>query len=294
MNRRSFIQSAVASSTALGRFNLAAQNSQGKPDICIFTKPFQYLNYSDYADLIAEIGADGVELPVRPKGHILPETAADELPKMVEELKKRDLNVTILASGINSIDSPHAEKVLRTAVVCGIRQYRILHYRYNLNEDIIPQIEGFKSKMIDLAAMNKEIGIQGLCQNHSGSSYFGAPLWDLFSCLKDLDKKYIASAFDIGHASIEGGKSWRIQQKLFEDYTAAVYVKDPSSKNGRFGWKPFGQGIIKQSFFDNVKKSGFKGPYSLHVEYLGRDKKDFAAIVAAFKKDLKALRSIVG
>ena len=91
MNRRSFIQSAVASSTALGRLNLAAQNSQGKPDICIFTKPFQYLNYSDYADLIAEIGADGVELPVRPKGHILPETAADELPKMVEELKKQAL-----------------------------------------------------------------------------------------------------------------------------------------------------------------------------------------------------------
>jgi len=145
-----------------------------------------------------------------------------------------------------------------------------------------------------LVAMNQEIGVQALYQNHSGANYFGAPLWDLFSVLKDFDKKYIASAFDICHAAAESGKCWEIQQNLLKPYTAAVYVKDFTWNKQQYQKMPLGAGNVKKKFFDNVKKSGFAGPYSLHVEYFShKDKSATPKFVEAFKKDLKTLKALI-
>ncbi|MCM8543116.1 MAG: sugar phosphate isomerase/epimerase, partial [Lentisphaeraceae bacterium] len=238
MKRRDFIKSSMFVAGALTSSELFAQDSQSNPDIAIFTKPFQHLNYTDFSDLMAEIGVSSVELPVRPKGHIEPEAVAEELPKMLEALKKNNLQVSILASGINSINSPNAEQTLRTAKSLGISQYRMAYFKYDLKKAIIPQIDNFRAQVSDLVAMNKEIGIQAVYQNHSGKNYFGAPLWDLYSVLKDFDPKHIGLGFDIGHATTDGGKSWPIQQKLLEEYTAAVYVKDPLWVNKQPSWVP--------------------------------------------------------
>ena len=55
-----------------------------------FTKPFANLNAEETADLVAEVGWDGIDCPVRSKaGQIAPERVEDELPKLVEALKKR-------------------------------------------------------------------------------------------------------------------------------------------------------------------------------------------------------------
>ena len=51
MNRRAFIQSSVLSTTALAASaNLFGQAKASKNEFAIFTKPFQHLNFSDFAD----------------------------------------------------------------------------------------------------------------------------------------------------------------------------------------------------------------------------------------------------
>ena len=190
MNRRAFLQNSLVSTAAFAASNTAFSQTKNKlNEFAIFTKPFQHLSYSDFADLMAEIGVDGVELPVRPKGHIEPVSAAEEIPKMVEELKKRNIKISLLASGINSVDSSAAEATLKAAAEAGIKQYRMSYFKYDLKRTIQPQLDDIKTKMKDLADMNKEIGIQAVYQNHSGAQYFGAPLWDLHNCLKGIDKK---------------------------------------------------------------------------------------------------------
>lgn len=292
MKRRDFIKNTLLSTGVLTSGQLLAQENKSKPEIAIFTKPFQHLSYTDFSDLMAEIGISSVELPVRPKGHIEPEEVSEELPKMVEALKKNNLKISILASGINSINSPSVESTLKTAKALGIRQYRMNYFKYDLKKAIIPQLENFRAQVKDLVDLNKDLGVQAIYQNHSGTNYFGAPLWDLHWLLKSFDPKYIASAFDIGHATSDGGKSWQIQQKLLEPYIAAVYVKDPIWVNKKSSWVPLGEGQVSRKFFDNVKKSGFGGTYSLHVEYLShKDHKLTPKFVEAFKKDIKVLKT---
>ena len=56
------------------------------------------------AAVAKEIGFDGVELTVRPKGHVLPENARRDLPKAVAAIKEHGLTSTnMMVTGFNQV-----------------------------------------------------------------------------------------------------------------------------------------------------------------------------------------------
>ena len=120
--RRQFLTQTTLASAALAFAPRAAHSAEAAPSprfpLIVFNKPFQNLNFDDTAGVIAEVGWGGMECPVRARGQILPESIEDELPRLVEALKKRGLTLEILTSDIVAID-PRAEKVLRTAAKLG-------------------------------------------------------------------------------------------------------------------------------------------------------------------------------
>lgn len=294
IRRNDFLKIAGASvaSTALSPTFAANSNAPSKKRISIFTKPFQHMSYHELAETVADIGADGLEFPLRPKGHIEPEKAADELPKLVEALDKCQLKVDILASGIQDITSPHVESILKTAKSLGITKYRMNYFRYDLKKSIPNQLNEIKPKLKDLVAMNKDLGVQALYQNHSGSKYVGAPLWDVFQLFEPHDPKYLALAFDIGHATVEGGKSWPLQYQLLKPHIQAIYVKEALWQNKTLKWTSLGEGQVDKRFFKTIQKDQLPGPISLHVEYIShKDPKNLPIFIQAFKKDLKTLKS---
>ena len=168
------------------------------------------------------------------------------------------------------------------------------YHRYDLKKPIAPQLNNIKSKLKELEAMNKEIGIQALYQNHSGKYYFGAPLWDVYQTFQGLDPNYLGLAFDTGHTTIEGGKSWPIEYQLLKPFIQSVYVKDPTFKDGKFGWAPLGEGIVSKQMYSGIKKDKIQGPINLHVEYLShKDPANEPKFKEAFKRDIKKLRTLI-
>lgn len=290
-SRREFLQRAALAAAATFTPAAFAQPEQ-RFKVIAFSKPFANLNFEDTADFVAEIGWDGIECPVRSKsGHIAPEKVAEDLPKMVEALKKRGKEVTLVTTEITKVN-PLAEKVLRTMATLGIKKYRLGFVKYTKDRPIPETLRETGAALKDLAALNRELGLQGGWQNHSGVDYVGAPIWDVWTMIRDLDPKHIGICFDIGHATLEGGLSWPIQARLMEPFYAAVYLKDFNWEKTDKGWKPnwcnFGEGAVQKSFIDGLKKSAFAGPLSQHHEYktLGTGKE----MVANMKKDLATLR----
>jgi len=55
--------------------------------ICIFSKHLQWLDYQGMAQTAADIGFDGIDLTVRPDGHVLPQRVREDLPKAVQAVK---------------------------------------------------------------------------------------------------------------------------------------------------------------------------------------------------------------
>ena len=293
LNRRRFIVGAAAfSALSLAQPVSSFGQSEGRK-FCAFEKPLQFLNYDELADLLAERGFDGVEATVREGGHVLPERVEQDLPRLHESLKKRALEITVLTSGINSSDSPHAEKVLRIASKLGVKRYRMLWYQYDLQKPVLPQLEAIRPKLKKLAALNRQLGLTALYQNHSGDKMVGAPIWDIYSVIKDFDPKEIALAYDTRHAAVEGGLSWPIQFNLVRSHLGAVFVKDFVWEKGRVKDVPLGTGLVDKKVFARLQEMNFAGPFSVHVEYL-EGSKDKTALGDALKKDRETLKALLG
>jgi sugar phosphate isomerase/epimerase len=293
--RRRFVHRLAVAGTAMAAaapvLDLAAAAARPRWPVIAFSKAFQSLSFAETAALVAEVGWDGIECPVRPGGQVLPERVTDDLPRLADEMKKCGVAVHIITTNIVKVQEPTVEKVLRTAVSLGIRHYRMGPIKYLKDQPIPRQLQELKPAFRDLAAMNRDLGICGGYQNHSGSDNVGAAVWDIYELIKDLDPKFLGTHFDIAHATIEGGLIWPVHAQLMLPFFSAVYVKDftwgRDQTQWRVQWCPLGQGMINRSYFETLKASGFAGPISQHHEYALGNK---AAMTAAFKKDRAELR----
>jgi L-ribulose-5-phosphate 3-epimerase len=218
-NRREFILKSMGITTGIPLF-LHSDKAHALPadslrhsslseamPISVFSKHLQWLNYADMGSVAAEIGFDGVDLSVRPGGHVLPERVAEDLPKAVEAVRKAGLNVFMITTSIKGKDDPHAESILKTASALGIRHYRTGWLHYTETKSVEENLEDFQKQLAALAALNKKYDIYGEYQNHSGD-YFGAPIWDLYTVLSRIKSPWLGSQYDICHATVEGANTW--------------------------------------------------------------------------------------
>ncbi|MBL9136866.1 MAG: sugar phosphate isomerase/epimerase [Verrucomicrobiales bacterium] len=256
-----------------------------------FSKPFQSLDPEQTSDLVTRVGWDGIEIPLRPKGQVEPERAPDDLPRFAEALRRSGRAIHLAATDITSLKTPHAETVLRTLSRLGIRRLRLGFFQYPADRSPADHLKDLAPALRDIADACRDLGLQAGFQNHSGDRQVGAPIWDVYSLLKDLDPRHIGFCFDIGHATIEGGLSWPIDARVAEPFLTAVLVKDFVWKKGNARWQeswcPLGEGMVNRSFFEWLKKTRFQGPICQHHEYpLGPGDE----MISSFQRDLGVLR----
>ena len=297
--RREFLRLAALASGAAALspqslYPAKDSSSKRKPIFLTFIKPLQSFSYDDLADKMAELGFNGIEATVRRGGHVLPERVEEDLPRLVEALKKRDLSVMVMATNINEVSKEqHTEKMLKTGAALGIPSYRMNYYKYDLSgKATIPeQLESFKAPLADLIAFGREVGIQALYQNHSGANYCGSSLWDLHHLLQDHPKKYFASAFDIGHSLVEGVRRWPLNLTLMLPHIEMLYIKGPAFQDNKLKWGPLEESAHDaKKLFRMIRQGGYSGHYNLHVEYHMKSDNMVSDSIAGMKADLATLK----
>jgi len=275
LSRRELLAGTAAGLAMMPLTGIAGKNLQPnnkKFQICIFSKHLQWLDYNGMAQTAAELGFDGVDLTVRRRGHVLPERAEDDLPKAVEAIKAAGIKPLMMATDINDPDDPNTKKILRTASALGIKYYRLGKYRYTDDKSIISTLKETKPKIRDLAAMNKHYNIHGDYQNHAGSRYVGAPVWDLWELIKDLDPKHIGCQFDIRHATVEGGQAWPLHLKIISKWIKTLAIKDFYWEKQQNKWRavncPLGKGAVDfAGYLKLLKTLSIDAAISIHYEY---------------------------
>ena len=185
---------------------------------------------------------------------------------------------------------------MKTASALGIRYYRLGKYVYSKEGDIVPTLEQAKPKLKALAAMNKHYNIHGDYQNHAGSRYVGAPVWDLWELIKDLDPRYMGCQFDIRHATVEGGQAWPLHLRVMSKYIKTLTIKDFRWENRNNRWRtmncPLGEGEVDiKAYLQLLKKLSIAGPISLHYEYdLGGANRGATKLTMKKEKVLTSIR----
>jgi sugar phosphate isomerase/epimerase len=299
LSRREFIGRTLAASASIplcagsALSGLAAETFS--PPIVVFSKVYQTLklNFDEAAALTAEAAIDGIDCPVRPGGEVLPEHVARQLPEYAAALRKRGLQLPLLTTAITGVSSPCAEDILRTAKKLGVQFYRLGFVIRETNASAGKQVREIKAQLKDLAALNKQIGIGAIFQNHSpaGQTYVGGDLAELYDIVKDFDPAQIGVAFDIGHALVVHGDDWRRHFEKLKSHLKIAYVKDVK-REGR--WVPFGQGDIGLTgYFKLLKDLKYQAPVSLHIEFDwtgGGKSKTRPALVKALQDSSRVLR----
>ena len=308
-SRRRFLKNTLLTGALvpLAQAELFAINNIAPADklkVYIFSKHLQFLNYKDLAEAAAEMGFDGIDLAVRPGGHVEPEKVEEDLPKAVEAMKKAGLSPSHMTTAVNDANNATDKKLLTTAARLGFKFYRMNWYNYPENKSMPDALKELAVNVNGLGQFNSQLGLTGYYQNHAGLNV-GSVIWEIYELIKDADKEHIGVQYDIRHAVLEGAESWQKGFKMMAPRIKNISLKDFrwQQKNGKWMVEdvPIGQGMIDfASYFKMLKQAGISVPVSMHVEYpLGGaeggsrkitiDKKD---VFKALKKDLNKIHEL--
>jgi sugar phosphate isomerase/epimerase len=274
----------------------------------MFSKHLQDMDVPAAGRAIKELGFDGVELTVRPNGHVVPERVAEDLPRAVDALRDIGLDVPAIVTDIKGKDAPYARDVCATAAKVGATHLRNTAWHYRPIGHIREEIEAARQNAKDLEALGREHGLRFCVHAHSGNTLtaMGGLFWYL---LADTDPRYVAASFDLGHLTAEGGIGGWVQSiDLFQDRIGILAVKsfgwfsEPDPRAGGRRWTPklvpLQQGTVQwQRAFQLLRQVGWDAGgnalVSLHSEYQGRGSwrsLETPQLIQQTKEDLAFLR----
>lgn len=287
ISRRSLLFGAAA-------LPLAKMMAAAEWPVCFFSKPLQTMDWTRLARSVREIGFSGIDLTVRPGGHVLPERVKEDLPKAFETIRGEGLDVPMITTELLSVRDPSAAPILEVAGKLGIPFCKPGYYKYKF-ADVRAELAAVAADFRGLAALAKSKGVKIGYHNHTGN--VGGPMWDIEEMLVGTDPKWAGYYFDPAHAVAEGGGSgWKVALNRIAPRIFMTSIKDFTWEHrpGK-GWQerfcPLGEGMVDwKYYFRELARARFAGPISLHIEY---DTAHEDAVLASAKRDLDFLRQMM-
>jgi sugar phosphate isomerase/epimerase len=246
----------------------------------LFTDNLADLTVHQACDEAKRAGFDGLDLTVRPGGHVLPENAEMGLAEAKREAESVDMVIPMISTGVTNVDSPHAEAIFAAAAHYGARRVKLGYWDYQPFGKAAEQIDRARGKLERIIKLGRKYHVLPCVHCHSGRFVAsGGPL--LYLVLKDFDPKDVGAYVDPMHMSIEGARAvWEIGLDLLAPWIALVGIKNyrwlPGVRDAqgqqRYRWEycPLADGQAPlPEFLGFLKRLHYDGIVSFHSEYKG-------------------------
>ncbi|MBI2426141.1 MAG: sugar phosphate isomerase/epimerase [Candidatus Hydrogenedentes bacterium] len=293
-SRRIFFQrvaqtAAIAAGVQYALGVQAQTGTAGAPAVCVFSKHLKFQSPAGLAKTCRELKLDGVDLTVRPGGHVLPERVKADLPEAVRVIRGEGLEVPMITTALNDGQDETAQPILETAASLGIPYFRMGGQQYVDGSPALDQLKAFTDSVRRLIAIADAVGITAGYHNHSGAGNVGGALWDLREMIETINSPRFGSNFDVGHSVAEGAYgAWKLNTEVMAPHVKMMAVKDFAWKNNKPAWGPLGEGVVPLvEQLRIVRAAGFAGPISIHVEY---DVDGDAGMIEEIRKAAQVLR----
>lgn len=275
--------------------------------IVAFTKSFQHWPIPVVCHRFKEIGLDGLDLTVRPGGHILPKDVEEQLPLAAKAALEAGVEIGMLTTPITEPNA-EAEKILATASKLGIHKVKLGYYRYKPFGTLAKQLDDVRRQLAAVAKLANKYDVLPCVHIHC-NDFIPSHGTQLYLLLKDFAPGQVGAYADMLHMSLEGGgDGWRQGLDLVAPWLAIVSVKNydfqpkERDKRGQMRWRhqvvPVADGISPiPEFVACLRKLGYDGMYSMHSEYEGSGSfrnMDSEECLKQTAADLKYFRSLFG
>lgn len=233
----------------------------------IFTKPWRTLSPDALGALVARLGFDAVEFPLRGGYQVEPENAGRDLPALKRTLAEHGVRISSVASGTD-------EHIFAALQESGVPILRImvsadrgLGYRASIDRE--------RRRLDTLAVLAERYGVTVGVQHHYGFGVFST--MEMHDLLRDYDPRHVAAIWDAAHSALAGEIPEQAIDIIYDklclvNLKMAFYrrVNGPEAEQARF--EPYfttarnGQASWKDAA-DALKKRGYAGDLCMPAEY---------------------------
>ena len=276
-------------------------------EICVFSKHFQELDADALGKTMKDLGVDGVDLTVRPGGHVEPEKVKEDLPRFKDALDKHGIAISMISTGINTVNQVNSD-IIKKAGELGIKYLKMGYWVYKGFGNYLQQEKEVKGILSELEPIFKDNKVKAGLHTHSGT-FMGLNANYVLRLIQDRDPDVYGVYYDTGHETLEGGaQGWAMNLDLVQDRIIMVAVKsmnwfhmgnvDDKAKGWTWRTVPLETGMADiGAMLGILKQTGYDGLYSLHSEYQGpfswRNLKT-DEVIEQTRKDLAYFRKLLG
>jgi len=162
-------------------------------EFTVFTKPWPTEPIPELAKLVAGLGFDGAEIPVRPGFQVTPDNAGKMLAELVSVFGDHGLKVVSIASSLE-------ESIFAACAAAGVSTIRIMG-----------QIKRGAYVQSEEALRDQLRGVIPLCERYEVrigvQEHYGDNISDAFglrSLLRGLDSRWVCAIWDAAHDALAG------------------------------------------------------------------------------------------
>jgi sugar phosphate isomerase/epimerase len=237
------------------------------PLFTLFTKPWRELPLQRLIEHVAELGYDGVELPVRPGYQVPPEEVAVELPKAARAFEQAGVRIV-------SVAGPADPATIRACGEAGVPILRTMAAiatgeSYTAAED--RQRREYDALLPALRAASVILGVQNHCDR------FVANALGLDRLLAPYDPQLVAAVWDAAHEALNGGLPGYALDVIWPrlclvNLKNAFWQRSNGPESGVAAWRHYWtdgpNGLANwPGVVSELRQRGYRGPVCLTAEY---------------------------
>jgi hypothetical protein len=265
--------------------------------LTVFTKPWT-IPIEELADLVAGLGLDGIELPIRPGYQVQPESVKALLPEAVRVLKSRGLE-------IRSVAAPLEPAIIEACGEAGIPIVRSMVGIEPAQLSYAATIAQHRALWDSLIPVLDKTGVSVGIQNHSGNCVGSAI--GLYHLMEKYDPRHVCAILDMAHSAIAGEPTQLAVDLLWPHMRGLLNFKGAFREriNGpeeveaeyRTHWTTAAHAAYSwRELVENVVARGFSGTFCLPAEYSdpsGAPQRMGDDVLPFLKQDIAYLKSLL-
>ncbi|MBX7168281.1 MAG: sugar phosphate isomerase/epimerase [Pirellulales bacterium] len=273
----------------------------------LFTDNLADLSVDDAFRSAQQAGFDGLDLTLRPGGHVLPENAELGLSAARAAADRCGARIPMISTAITDADSPHAEAIFAAAAHYGVERVKLGYWEYTPFGTLARQIDECRARLDRVIRLAARYHVLPCVHCHSGR-LVAAGGAQSYLVLRDFPPDRVGAYVDPMHMTIEGGLAgWEMGLDLLAPWLALVGVKNfrwseqqrDAQGQMRYRWQyvPLADGQAPlPEFCGYLRRLNYQGIVSLHSEYKGETsfrRLTTPELVAQSATDLRYLKTLL-
>jgi L-ribulose-5-phosphate 3-epimerase len=252
------------------------QNQRRAPQIIVFSQNLIQIEYPELGDIVRQMGFDGVDLTVRPGGHVEPRLANVDLVRAFEVMNGNGLAIPVITTAITTPADRTAVPVIALAGMSGAKLFRTGYWTYGNTPNPMMRLAEVQRDFAGLMTIGRQYTSAAAIHNGVGDTV-GAAIWDAQRIIEPLDPAWAGHYFDPCNATAAGGSGgWEIALRMAMPRVKAVTIQDFIWEKQNSRWQmtkcPLGQGMVDWAkFFQMLAQANFTGPVTLEVAHSAKD-----------------------